>query len=87
MYTRPKTNQSNPFLVFFMVVLDRKEVCFFSDHGVVKDNPGCHGWPMFSNLLRESHPNLEDNEAETEHERERKYFSTEKERAVFHPHL
>lgn len=70
-----------------MVVLDRKEVCFFSDHGVVKYNPGCHGWPMFSNLLRESHPNLEDNEAETEHERERKYFSTEKERAVFHPRL
>jgi len=66
MYTRPKTNQSNPFLVFFMVVLDRKEVCFFSDHAVVRYNPGCHGWPMFSNLLRESHPYLEDNEAETE---------------------
>ena len=49
-----------------MVVLDRKEVCFLSDHAVVRYNPGCHGWPMFSNLLRESHPYLEDNEAETE---------------------
>lgn len=68
-YTWPKINQSNPFLVFFMAVLDKKEVCFFSDHGVVRYNPGCRGWPMFSNLLRESHPNLEDNEAETEYER------------------
>ena len=49
-----------------MVVVDRKEVSFFSGYAFVRYNPGCHWYPMISNLLRENHPNLEDSEAEIE---------------------